>query len=292
MLAALPIATSSRPLFLTGEATEDGLEGDALLVPHHRHLFDRGRQHALVRAELRKSGPSSMPTMPGARAPTRIKLFIEKAGGSARQRPGAARYQGLRALPGADPRGSEVVLPAFIGSLSVAFYTQAKAMGIDKKVKMFSSSASWNRRSRRHPGRRKASISSRTFRACWPTRTTSTTRSLSSWHRRRLLPDRQHPGDGQEPRLASWEDIYAIKQAVEASGQVRKDIEGAIQALEGMQMKNSSAPRATSSSAGGAAGIMIFHRRVENRRSGRKRIPKEELAANMPLRHNLSTMPV
>ena len=35
-----------------------------------------------------------------------------------------------------------MVLPAFIGSLSVAFYTQAKTMGLDKKMKMFSSSAS------------------------------------------------------------------------------------------------------------------------------------------------------
>ena len=40
------------------------------------------------------------------------------------------------------PKDSTVVLPAFIGSLSVAFYTQAKAMGIDKQMKMFSSSAS------------------------------------------------------------------------------------------------------------------------------------------------------
>ena len=37
---------------------------------------------------------------------------------------------------------TEVLLPAFIGSLSVAFYTQAKTMGLDKKMKMFSSSAS------------------------------------------------------------------------------------------------------------------------------------------------------
>jgi branched-chain amino acid transport system substrate-binding protein len=40
------------------------------------------------------------------------------------------------------PSDSQVVLPAFIGSLSVAFYTQAKALGLDKKAKMFSSSAS------------------------------------------------------------------------------------------------------------------------------------------------------
>ena len=38
----------------------------------------------------------------------------------------------------------------------------------------------------------------------------------------------------------AWEDIFAIKQAVEASGyKTRKDVEGVIQALEGMEMKNS-----------------------------------------------------
>jgi branched-chain amino acid transport system substrate-binding protein len=38
----------------------------------------------------------------------------------------------------------------------------------------------------------------------------------------------------------SWEDIFALKQAIEKSGyKTRKDVEGVIQALEGMEMKNS-----------------------------------------------------
>src|SRR5437588_47495 len=38
----------------------------------------------------------------------------------------------------------------------------------------------------------------------------------------------------------AWEDLFALKQAIEASGyKTRKDVEGVIQALEGMQMKNS-----------------------------------------------------
>jgi branched-chain amino acid transport system substrate-binding protein len=61
----------------------------------------------------------------------------------------------------------------------------------------------------------------------------------------------------------AWEDIFAVKQAVEASGyKIRKDMEGVIQTLEGRKFEV------------------------------KKRIPKEELAANMPLRHNLSTLPV
>ena len=39
---------------------------------------------------------------------------------------------------------------------------------------------------------------------------------------------------------SAWEDMFAIKQAIEASGyKTRKDVEGVIQALEGMQMTNS-----------------------------------------------------
>ena len=94
----------------------------------------------------------------------------------------------------------------------------------------------------------------------------------------------------------AWEDIFAIKQAIEKSGyKTRKDIEGVIQALEGMQMKNS---------LGHPQGDKIIRKedhvgiidcyisRVENGKfEVKKRIPKEELAKNMPLRHNLSKMP-
>jgi branched-chain amino acid transport system substrate-binding protein len=95
----------------------------------------------------------------------------------------------------------------------------------------------------------------------------------------------------------AWEDIFAIKQAVEASGyKTRKDVEGVIKALEGMEMKNS---------LGHPQGDKLIRRedhagiidcyisRVENGKfEVKKRISKEELAANMPLRHDLSSLPV
>jgi branched-chain amino acid transport system substrate-binding protein len=96
---------------------------------------------------------------------------------------------------------------------------------------------------------------------------------------------------------AAWEDIFAIKQAIEVSGyKTRKEIEGAIRGLEGMQMKNS---------LGHPQGDKIIRKedhcgivdcyisRVENGKfEVKKRIPKEEIAANMPLRHDLSALPV
>jgi len=82
----------------------------------------------------------------------------------------------------------------------------------------------------------------------------------------------------------------------EASGyKTRKDIEGVLQALEGMQMKNSLAhPQGDKiiRKQDHAGIIDCYISRVENGKfEVKRRIPKEDLATNMPLRHNLSTLP-
>jgi branched-chain amino acid transport system substrate-binding protein len=93
----------------------------------------------------------------------------------------------------------------------------------------------------------------------------------------------------------SWEDMFALKQAIEASGyKSRKDGEGVIRALEGMQMKNSLGhPQGDKYiRAEDHVGIIdCYISRVENGKlEVKKRIPKEELAKNMPLRNDLSKM--
>jgi branched-chain amino acid transport system substrate-binding protein len=95
----------------------------------------------------------------------------------------------------------------------------------------------------------------------------------------------------------AWEDIFAIKQAIEASGyKTRNDVEGVIKALEGMEMKNSIGhPQGDKiiRKEDHAGVVDCYISRVENGKlEVKKRIPKEELAKNMPLRHNLSGMPV
>ena len=58
----------------------------------------------------------------------------------------------------------EVLLPAFIGSLSVAFYTQAKNMGLDKKMKKIDLVGQHRIDcTRRHPGRRRRRLLLREF---------------------------------------------------------------------------------------------------------------------------------
>ena len=94
-----------------------------------------------------------------------------------------------------------------------------------------------------------------------------------------------------------WEDMFVIKAAIETSGyKSRKDIEGAIRALEGMQMKNSLGhPQGDKliRKEDHAGIIDCYISRVENGKfEVKRRIPKEDLQQNMPLRHNLSTLPV
>ena len=95
----------------------------------------------------------------------------------------------------------------------------------------------------------------------------------------------------------AWEDLFALKQAIEKAGyKTRKDVEGVIQALEGMEMENSLGhPQGDKMiRKEDHVGIMdcYISRVVNGKLALQKRIPKEDLLKNMPVRHNLSTLPV
>src|SRR5215467_12555128 len=143
MLAALPIATELKtPYFSTGEATEvTGSKGS-------RYSFRTGTDTYSIAA-------ASMPWCVenlgkvwtivyadyawGQSTNQESKHYIEKAGGKVLASiPVPLDTKDFVPYLAQVPAESEVVLPAFIGSLSVAFYTQAKTMGLDKTVKLFS----------------------------------------------------------------------------------------------------------------------------------------------------------
>jgi len=198
------------------------------------------------------------------------------------------------------PAETEVLLPAFIGSLSVAFYTQAKSMGLDKKMKMISSSASIESIA---PDDIQGAAEGVYFFENFPRMLKAKDDEFHREFIKRVGIDEVHAREVGGQRVMdkshgwqSWEDIFALKQAIEKSGyKTRKDVEGVIQALEGMEMKNS---------LGHPQGDKIIRKedhvgiidcyisRVEGGKlEVKKRIPKEELAKNMPLRHDLSKMP-
>jgi branched-chain amino acid transport system substrate-binding protein len=199
------------------------------------------------------------------------------------------------------PADTEVLLPAFIGPLAVAFYTQAKAMGFDKKnVKMFSQSPSIEAID---PDDIAGAAEGSYFFETFPRMLQAKDDEFHREHNKLIEIDDIHARELSSKRVMDkshawqcWEDIFAIKQAVEASGyKTRKDVEGVIQALEGMQMKNSvSHPQGDKlirkEDHVGIIDCYISH--VENGRlEVKKKIPKEELVKHMPVRFNLSTMP-
>src|SRR4051812_22002442 len=147
MLSAIPIASELKTIyFSTGEATEaTGSKGTrfsfrtgadtysiaAASLPWCVENF--GKVWSVIYADYAWGQSTNQES----------KSFIERAGGkvlNAIPVPLDAKdFVPYLAQISAD---TEVLLPAFIGSLSVAFYTQAKNMGLDKKMKMISSSAS------------------------------------------------------------------------------------------------------------------------------------------------------
>ena len=305
MLAAIPIASELKTIyFSTGEATEaTGSKGT-------RFSFRTGTDtYSIAAASLpwcvenfgKKWSVIYADYAWGQSTNQESKVYIERAGG---------KVLGSVAVPldtkdfvpylAQIPGDSEVLLPAFIGSLSVAFYTQAKTMGLDKKMKMFSSSASIESIA---PDDIQGAAEGVYFFENFPRQLAAKNDEHHKEFNKLLGIDdvdaREIGGTrvmGKSHGWQAWEDIFAIKQAIEASGyKARKDIEGVIQALEGMQMKNSLAhPQGDKiiRKEDHAGIIDSYISRVENGKfEVKRRIPKEDLAKNMPLRHNLSTMP-
>ncbi|MBN8970074.1 MAG: ABC transporter substrate-binding protein [Rhizobiales bacterium] len=306
MLAAIPIASELKTIyFSTGEATEaTGAKGT-------RYSFRTGTDTYSIAA-------ASMPWCVenfgkvwtiiyadyawGQSTNQESRHFIEKAGGkilnSIAVPLDTKDFVPYLAQISAD---TEVLLPAFIGSLSLGFYTQAKSMGLDKKMKMFSSSASIESIA---PDDIQGAAEGVYFFENFPRMLSSKNDEYHKEFNKRLQIDdvdaRQVGGTAVMDKShcwQAWEDIFAIKQAIEKSGyKTRKDIQGVIEALEGMEMKNSIGhPQGDKIiRKEDHAGVIdcYISRVVNGKLTLQKRIPKEDLLKNMPVRHNLSAMPV
>jgi branched-chain amino acid transport system substrate-binding protein len=306
MLAAIPIASELKTIyFSTGEATEaTGSKGT-------RYSFRTGTDTYSIAA-------ASMPWCVenfgkawsiiyadyawGQSTNQESRAFIEKAGGkiinSIAVPLDTKDFVPYLAQISAD---TEVLLPAFIGSLSLGFYTQAKSMGLDKKMKMFSSSASIESIA---PDDIQGAAEGVYFFENFPRMLSSKNDEYHKEFNKRLNIDDMDARliGGQAVMDKShcwqaWEDLFALKQAIEKAGyKTRKDVEGVIQALEGMEMKNSLGhPQGDKMiRKEDHVGIMdcYISRVVNGKLALQKRVPKEDLLKNMPVRHNLSAMPV
>lgn len=305
MLSAIPIATELKtPYFSTGEATEaTGSKGtrysfrtggdtysiSAACIPWcYENL---GKVWTIIYADYAW----------GQSTKDESKAVVERLGGKVLKTiPVPLDTKDFVPYLAQIPEDTQVVLPAFIGALSVAFYTQSKTMGLDKRVKMFSSSASIEAIA---PDDIKGAAEGGYFLENFPRQLKYKDDEFHREFVKQMGIDDVHGREKNGKRVIDkshawqcWEDIFAIKQAIEASGyKSRKDIEGAIRALEGIHLKNSVGhPQGDKiiRKEDHAGLIDCYISRVENGKfEVKKRIPKEELEKNMPLRHNLSKLP-
>ncbi len=306
MLSAIPISSELKTIyFSTGEATEaTGSKGT-------RYSFRTGTDtYSIAAASLPWCVESFGKVWSviyadyawGQSTNQESKHYIEQAGGKVLTSiPVPLDTKDFVPYLAQIPADTEVLLPAFIGSLSVAFYTQAKAMGLDKKMKMYSSSASIEAIA---PADVQGAAEGVYFFENFPRQLAG---KNDEYHKEFIKLMGMDDVDAREiggQRVMdkshgwqAWEDIFAIKQAVEASGyKTRKDVEGVIQALEGMQMKNSLAHPQGDKMIRKEDHVGIIDCYISRVEDGKlvvkKRIPKEELARNMPIRHDLSKMAV
>ncbi len=306
MLSAIPIATELKTIyFSTGEATEaTGSKGT-------RYSFRTGTDtYSIAAASLpwcvENFGKAWSVIYAdyawGQSTNQESKHYIEKSGGKVLTSiPVPLDTKDFVPYLAQIPADTEVLLPAFIGSLSVAFYTQAKAMGLDKKMKMYSSSASIEAIA---PSDVQGAAEGVYFFENFPRQLAAKNDAYHKEFIKLMGVDEVDAREIGSQRVMdkshgwqAWEDIFAIKQAVEASGyKTRKDVEGVIQALEGVQLKNSLAhPQGDKviRKEDHVGIIDCYISRVEDGKLAvKKRIPKEELAKNMPIRHDLSKMSV
>jgi branched-chain amino acid transport system substrate-binding protein len=306
MLAAIPIASELKTIyFSTGEATEaTGSKGTrysfrtgtdtysiaAASIPWCVENF--GKVWTVIYADYAWGQSTNQES----------KSFVERAGGKVLNSI-AVPLDTKDFVPylAQIPENTEVLLPAFIGSLSVAFYTQAKNMGLDKKMKMFSSSASIESIA---PDDIQGAAEGIYFFENFPRMLAAKNDEFHKEFNKRVGIDDVNAREIGGQRVMdkshgwqAWEDIFALKQAIEKAGyKSRKDVAGVIQALEGMEMKNSLAhPQGDKliRKEDHVGIIDCYISRVEDGKlQVKKRIPKEELAKNMPLRHDLSKLRV
>ena len=199
------------------------------------------------------------------------------------------------------PGDTQVVFSIFFGSLSVAFYTQAKSMGISNKAKMYSVSGTLEAIA---PADIEGATEGVYILENFPRVLKYKEDAPHKEHNRVMEIDDVDAREINSKRVMakshawqSWEDLFTLKAAIETSGyKTRKDTEGVIRALEGLQMKNSIGhPQGDKLlRKEDHSGILdCYISRIENGRfEVKKRIPKEELAKNMPVRHDLSKMAV
>ncbi len=251
MLASIPVATELKtPYFSSGEATEaTGSKGS-------RYSFRTGTDtYALAAAgapwaveNLGKNWTMIFPDYAwGHSHHQEHRKLIEEMGGTVND-PIAVPLGTKDLVPylAKIPEETEVLFSVFFGALSVAFYSQSKAMRLDEKMKMYSVSGTIEAID---PRAINGAAEGVYFLENFPRPLEYKNDEFHKAFIELLEVDPVHAQEAGSDRVMakshawqSYENFFALKQAIEMSGwQTSKDTPGVIEALEGLEMENSHA---------------------------------------------------
>jgi branched-chain amino acid transport system substrate-binding protein len=306
MLASIPIATELKTIyFSTGEATEaTGEKGT-------RYSFRTGTDtYGLAAAgapwafqNLGKRWTIISPDYAWGHSHYKEhKAIIEKLGGKVYD-PIYVPLDAKDLIPYLTkiPQDTEVLFSVFFGALSIAFYTQAKSMGLERTMKMYSVSGTIEAIA---PADLKGAAEGVYIVENFPRMVKYKDDAFHRAYIKVIGTDDVHAREIGSERVnakshswQSYENLFVLKKAIELAGwKAKKDDQGVIEALEGLPMENSTAfPQGTKTLRKEDHSGMIdcYISRVESDELHvKKKVTKEELATHLPPRFDLSKQSV
>ncbi len=305
MLASVPVATELKTVYFSaGEATEvTGSKGT-------RYSFRTGTDtYGLAAAgapwafaNLGKTWTIISPDYAwGHSHYQEHKAVIEKLGGKVHP-PIFVPLDAKDMVPylAKIPQDTEVLFSVFFGAQSIAFYTQAKTMGLEKTMRMYSICGTMEAIA---PADLQGAAEGVYLVENFPRMLKFKDDAFHKDHNRLMDIDDVDAREKTSSRVMakshawqSWENVFALKQAIETSGwKTKKDDVLVIEALEGMVMENSlghpqGGKRLRKEDHSGI--IDCYISRVEdNKFEVKKTITKDELEKAMPPRVDLAKLP-
>src|SRR5882724_3705122 len=246
MLSAIPVATELKTVYFSaGEATEvTGSKGT-------RYSFRTGTDtYALAAAaatwayqNLGKNWTIISPDYAwGHSHYQEHKAVIEKLGGKVNL-PIFVPLDAKDMVPylAKIPQETEVLFSVFFGAQAVAFYTQAKSMGLEKTMRMYSICGTMEAIA---PADLQGAGEGVYLVENFPRMIKYKDDAFHREHNTRMAIDDVDARESNSQRVMakshawqSWENVFILKQAIETSGwKSKKDDKLVIEALEGMQV--------------------------------------------------------
>jgi branched-chain amino acid transport system substrate-binding protein len=306
MLASIPVATELKTIyFSTGEATEaTGEKGT-------RYSFRTGTDtYGLAAAgapwafqNLGKRWTIISPDYAWGHSHYKEhKAIIERLGGHVND-PIYVPLDAKDMVPylAKIPQDTEVLFSVFFGALSIAFYTQAKTMGLEKTMRMYSVSGTIEAIA---PADLKGAAEGVYIVENFPRMAKFKDDEFHRQFLKLIGTDDVHAREIGSQRVnakshswQSWENLFALKQAIEKAGwKTKKDDQGVIEALEGLAMANSLAfPQGEKvlRKEDHSGMIDCYISRIENDElQVKKRVTRDELVKHLPPRYDLSKQSV